>query len=320
MNSIPLVKINDLRNFATLIFFTCLIYLVVKLINYYVQLISSFLEVLDDTIANLKDEQNDEIYSSDFESYESSLLDEQSDDLEYDPEYLNYSKYKLDQEKNSTKQLNFKTIDICSLSIILLVFPFLPASNLLVYVGFVVAERCLYVPSMGFCLIIVLAAFQFKQQLLKSPLVLSTVRKLKLSSEKSSSLSLIRKHRFFRKSNQILNDMFHNQPNENDQILKRKNHLNKFFNISNPNEFVGLLLHLFLIILIICLGVRTYLRNFDWSSEETLYRSGVKINPPKALGNLASILSSNGFKQEAEETYRRALKYRGNMADVHYNL
>ncbi len=36
----------------------------------------------------------------------------------------------------------------------LLVFPFVPASNLLFPVGFVVAERILYLPSMGFCLLV----------------------------------------------------------------------------------------------------------------------------------------------------------------------
>ncbi len=36
----------------------------------------------------------------------------------------------------------------------LMVFPFLPASNLLFPVGFVVAERVLYLPSMGFCMLV----------------------------------------------------------------------------------------------------------------------------------------------------------------------
>ena len=31
--------------------------------------------------------------------------------------------------------------------------PFLPATNLFFYVGFVVAERVLYIPSAGFCLL-----------------------------------------------------------------------------------------------------------------------------------------------------------------------
>nr|XP_053655610.1 protein O-mannosyl-transferase TMTC2-like [Cherax quadricarinatus] len=38
----------------------------------------------------------------------------------------------------------------------LLVLPFLPASNLATYVGFVVAERVLYLPSMGACLLVAL--------------------------------------------------------------------------------------------------------------------------------------------------------------------
>jgi hypothetical protein len=44
-----------------------------------------------------------------------------------------------------------------------MVFPFLPASNLLFPVGFVVAERVLYLPSMGYCLIIALGVWQLKK-------------------------------------------------------------------------------------------------------------------------------------------------------------
>ncbi|GIX67400.1 transmembrane and TPR repeat-containing protein 1 [Caerostris extrusa] len=35
-----------------------------------------------------------------------------------------------------------------------LVLPFLPASNMFVTVGFVVAERVLYIPSIGFCILV----------------------------------------------------------------------------------------------------------------------------------------------------------------------
>ena len=38
--------------------------------------------------------------------------------------------------------------------LLLLVVPFLPACNLLFHVGFVVAERVLYIPSMGFCVLV----------------------------------------------------------------------------------------------------------------------------------------------------------------------
>jgi hypothetical protein len=39
-----------------------------------------------------------------------------------------------------------------------------------------------------------------------------------------------------------------------------------------------------------------------------------------ALGNLGSVLSSQGRFEEAEEALLGALRHRSNMADVHYNL
>lgn len=44
------------------------------------------------------------------------------------------------------------------LSLGFMVLPFIPASNLLFYVGFVVAERVLYIPSVGLCLLLGLGA------------------------------------------------------------------------------------------------------------------------------------------------------------------
>lgn len=44
------------------------------------------------------------------------------------------------------------------LAVALLVLPFLPATNILFYVGFVVAERILYLPSVGICLLAGLSA------------------------------------------------------------------------------------------------------------------------------------------------------------------
>ncbi|XP_047201672.1 protein O-mannosyl-transferase TMTC2 [Girardinichthys multiradiatus] len=46
------------------------------------------------------------------------------------------------------------TENVVAFSLGLLAFPFLPATNLFFYVGFVIAERVLYIPSMGFCLLV----------------------------------------------------------------------------------------------------------------------------------------------------------------------
>ena len=42
------------------------------------------------------------------------------------------------------------------MGIAFLVIPFLPAANVFFRVGFVVAERVLYLPSVGFCVLVVL--------------------------------------------------------------------------------------------------------------------------------------------------------------------
>ena len=44
----------------------------------------------------------------------------------------------------------------CWQSLSLIVLPFVPASNLFFPVGFVVAERILYTPSLGFCMLVAL--------------------------------------------------------------------------------------------------------------------------------------------------------------------
>ncbi|XP_022913301.1 protein O-mannosyl-transferase Tmtc2 [Onthophagus taurus] len=152
---------------------------------------------------------------------------------------------KLYREKSDKKSIHSTLI----LSMAFLTLPFLPATNLFFYVGFVVAERVLYLPSAGWCLLCGIGAVKLWQ---------------------------CRKYR------------------------------------------VTLLVCA--IATVIAFSCKTISRNRDWYDEESLYKSAVNINPPKAYGNLGSVLSSSGRKAEAEIAFRRALQYRPNMADVHYNL
>ena len=54
-------------------------------------------------------------------------------------------------------------IDCIVLSLAMMIIPFLPATNLFFYIGFVVAERILYIPSFGFCLFIAVCLEKFIQ-------------------------------------------------------------------------------------------------------------------------------------------------------------
>ncbi|KAB0799708.1 hypothetical protein PPYR_07588 [Photinus pyralis] len=135
------------------------------------------------------------------------------------------------------------------LGLAFLALPFLPATNLIFYVGFVVAERVLYLPSAGLCLLLGMGCAKIWDT---------------------------RKYRCC--------------------------------------FVVGL------VVLCVCFAAKTLARNGDWVNEEALYRSAVAINPPKAFGNLGSVLSTQGRVVEAEQAFRKALFHRPNMADVHYNL
>ncbi|KAL4716366.1 hypothetical protein ACJJTC_006728 [Scirpophaga incertulas] len=134
-----------------------------------------------------------------------------------------------------------------------MVLPFVPATNILFYVGFVVAERVLYIPSVGFCLLLGLGA----------------------------------------------------------GIMTRDWH---------RSEMRSKAFMLTLLVILASMSGYTIRRNIVWRNEESLFRSALHINPPKAYGNLGSVLSSQGRTAEAEIAFERALKYRPNMADVHYNL
>ena len=55
------------------------------------------------------------------------------------------------------------SMEVLLFGLSLMIFPFLPASNLFFPVGFVVAERVLYLPSMGFCMLVAYGAHRLTQ-------------------------------------------------------------------------------------------------------------------------------------------------------------
>ena len=113
-----------------------------------------------------------------------------------------------------------RILNVTIVSMVLMILPFIPATNLFFYVGFVIAERILYIPSMGFCLLAAEAA-----------------------------------HQLWRRCH--------------------KRH--------------GAVVVAMVVSILVLLSVRTWLRNFDWQSEESLYRSGIDVNPPKGKINISVV-------------------------------
>ncbi|XP_053600141.1 protein O-mannosyl-transferase Tmtc3 [Plodia interpunctella] len=118
-----------------------------------------------------------------------------------------------------------------SMGLALLVLPFLPASNLFFPVGFVVAERVLYMPSMGWCLLV--------------------AHGWRLLAKKRAKLAAAA-----------------------------------------------------LIFLILAFSAKTYVRNWDWKTEYSIFASGLKVNR-----NNAKLYNNVGHALEAEGKYAEALDF-----------
>ncbi|XP_050529637.1 protein O-mannosyl-transferase Tmtc3 [Daktulosphaira vitifoliae] len=128
------------------------------------------------------------------------------------------------------------------MSLALTVLPFLPASNMFFPVGFVVAERVLYMPSMGFCMLVAYG--------------------IGLIVERSKSRT------------------------------------------------VGVLIALLMITHI----VKTYTRNWDWSSEYAIFTSGLKVNKLNA-----KLYNNVGHALEAENRFNEALVYFNKAVSVQHD-
>uniref|UniRef100_J3S5C3 Protein O-mannosyl-transferase TMTC2 n=1 Tax=Crotalus adamanteus TaxID=8729 RepID=J3S5C3_CROAD len=239
MDAVPLLKtINDWRNLHTVAFYAGFLLLT------YTSLKNSSIgrEGNGKSIANGRLNGNGHNYLSELEYKEYKELT---------------SSFASKEENGINKGLPQKphipsTENIVVLSLSLLIVPFIPATNLFFYVGFVIAERVLYIPSMGFCLLITVGT-----------------RALYVKVQK---------------------------------------------------RFLKNLIFLATATLIFFYGLKTFVRNGDWQNEEMLYKSGIKVNPAKAWGNLGNVLKSQSKISEAESAYRNALYYRSNMADMLYNL
>ena len=157
-----------------------------------------------------------DLWKTNFSAYQYMLMGKRSEIVEY---------------REAKKQSHLSPTVLVSLAIIIL--PFIPATNLFFYVGFVVAERVLYIPSMGYCI-----------------LVGCGLRRLW----------------------KIVCNLFLN----NGECNKRSDRKNRLVKKVLEFQFV-----LFTCVVFATLGLKTMFRNRDWLNEETLYRSGVKINPPK---------------------------------------
>ncbi|CAG4941419.1 unnamed protein product [Colias eurytheme] len=136
-----------------------------------------------------------------------------------------------------------------SMGLALLVLPFLPASNLFFPVGFVVAERVLYMPSMGWCLLV--------------------AHGWRLLAKKRAKLAAST-----------------------------------------------------LIFLLLAFSAKTYVRNWDWKTEYSIFASGLKVNRnnAKLYNNVGHALEAEGRYGEALEFFKTAVNVQPDDVGAHINV
>ncbi|XP_078664197.1 protein O-mannosyl-transferase TMTC1-like isoform X2 [Branchiostoma floridae x Branchiostoma belcheri] len=208
---------------------------------------------------------------------------------------------------------------VAVLGLLLLVLPFLPASNVFIRVGFVVAERILYIPSMGYFILLVHGIHNLCCALGKPASSLMTgcaVLLILLWGWKTVHRNPIwwTRESLFRSGVETLphNAKVHyNYGNylkdlgrHEEAIFHYQRTLELYPRHASANNNLG-----------------TLMTN-DSQLQELYYRRAMNITPQhaKAHFNLANLISKQGKTSEAETLFRRAIVIQPDYIDARVNL
>ncbi|XP_061389627.1 protein O-mannosyl-transferase Tmtc3 [Musca vetustissima] len=221
-----------------------------------------------------------------------------------------------------------------------IILPFLPASNLFFPVGFVVAERILYMPSMGFCLLIAYGYERIKESLVetKSPQRWQFIWKLSLVA-----LLLTHSAKTYQRNKDWINEysLFMSGVHVNDRNAKLFNNVGHA--LENEGRFQEALLYFQQAVHIqpddigahINVG-RTYnnLKMYDEAEKAYLkakslfprikpgesYQARIAPNHLNVFINLANLIARNQTRlEEADFLYRQAISMRADYVQAYIN-
>ncbi|XP_073078898.1 protein O-mannosyl-transferase TMTC1 isoform X3 [Manis javanica] len=199
-----------------------------------------------------------------------------------------------------------------------LVFPFVPASNLFFTVGFVVAERVLYMPSMGYCILFVHGLSRLCTGLHRggtTTLTVSTTLLLLLFSWKTVKQNEIwlSRESLFRSGVQTLphNAKVHynyanflkDQGRNREAIYHYSTALKLYPRHASALNNLGTLTK-------------------DTAEAKMYYQRALQLNPQhnRALFNLGNLLKSQEKKEEAVTLLKDSIKYGPEFADAYSSL
>ncbi|XP_032288656.1 protein O-mannosyl-transferase TMTC1 isoform X2 [Halichoerus grypus] len=213
------------------------------------------------------------------------------------------------------KRLEHKEVLV---GLLFLVFPFIPASNLFFRVGFVVAERVLYMPSMGYCILFVHGLRKLCTWLNRcgaTTLTVCTVLLLLLFSWKTVKQNEIwlSRESLFRSGVQTLphNAKVHynyanflkDQGRTREAIYHYRTALRLYPRHASALNNLGTLTR-------------------DTAEAKRCYQRALQLNPQhsRALFNLGNLLKSQEKKEEAISLLQDSIKYGPEFADAYSSL
>ncbi|XP_061523855.1 protein O-mannosyl-transferase TMTC1 isoform X2 [Phycodurus eques] len=204
------------------------------------------------------------------------------------------------------------------MGILFLVFPFIPASNLFFRVGFVVAERVLYMPSMGYCILVVHGLsrlFSLVGRWGTTVLSASMLLLLLLFSWKT-----VQQNQVWLSREALFSSGIWTLPHN------AKVHYNYANFLKDSTRHQEAIYHY-------SIALRLYPRHasalnnlgtltHDPEEAERYYRRALDINPQhnRALFNLGNLLKSQGKEKEAEILLQDSINYGPHFADAYSSL
>ncbi|XP_052316182.1 protein O-mannosyl-transferase TMTC1-like [Oncorhynchus keta] len=204
------------------------------------------------------------------------------------------------------------------LGVLFLVFPFIPASNLFFRVGFVVAERVLYMPSMGYCILVAHGLGRLCSVVGRwgtTALTVSTLLLLLLFSWKTVQQNDIwlSREALFRSGIQTLPHNAKVHYNYANFLKDRGRHQEAIHHYKTA-------LRLYPRHASAMNNLGTLTRHPE--DAEHYYRTALDTNPQhnRALFNLGNLLKSQGKMEEAEALLRDSIRFGPHFADAYSSL
>uniref|UniRef100_A0A8C0ESH1 dolichyl-phosphate-mannose--protein mannosyltransferase n=1 Tax=Bubo bubo TaxID=30461 RepID=A0A8C0ESH1_BUBBB len=207
------------------------------------------------------------------------------------------------------KKLEHKEVLV---GLLFLVFPFIPASNLFFRVGFVVAERVLYMPSMGYCILFVHGLKKLSTWLSKWRITILTLFALLLllfswKTVKQNEIWLSRESlfRLYPRHASALNNL----GTLTKDVVEAKDYYRQALQL-NPQHNRALF------------NLGNLLKSQGKKEEAViLLRDSIKYGPEfaDAYSSLASLLAEQERLKEAEEVYKAGIENCPESSDLHNN-